>query len=83
MYVYIIKSITTANSFYIGISDDPVRRLAEHNAGRRLSTRTNRPWKPVATFWFENAVVAKRFEKYLKSGSGRSFCKKHFSIKHD
>jgi predicted GIY-YIG superfamily endonuclease len=64
--------------FYTGLSDDPKRRLSEHNEGRSWSTRRFRPWQLVATIRFENPDTAERFEKYLKSGSGRAFAKRHF-----
>ena len=37
-----------------------------------------RPVSLYAYFAFRNKHIAYRFEKYLKSGSGRAFSKKHF-----
>jgi putative endonuclease len=79
MYVYILKSRVTAERFYVGLTDDLERRIAEHNEGKTSSTRDDLPLKIASYFWFENADVAERFEKYLKSGSGRAFAKNHFS----
>jgi predicted GIY-YIG superfamily endonuclease len=78
MYVYILKSMIRANRFYTGLSDDPERRLSEHNRGLSWSTRRLRPLRLVATIRFEDPDTAERFEKYLKSGSGRAFAKRHF-----
>ena len=38
----------------------------------------HRPWSLVVTMEFRNEREAVRFEKYLKSGSGRAFTKRHF-----
>jgi len=78
MYVYILKSRVTADRYYVGLTDDLDRRLSEHNEGKTYSTRDDCPWKFESYFWFENPDVAERFEKYLKSGSGRAFAKSHF-----
>ena len=78
MYVYILKSRVAVERFYVGLTDDLERRLSQHNNGDTFSTRDARPWKLAAYFWFENADVAERFERYLKSGSGRAFAKTHF-----
>jgi hypothetical protein len=40
-------------------------------------TRELRPWDLVATIEFANEASAVHFEKYLKSGSGRAFAKRH------
>jgi hypothetical protein len=37
-----------------------------------------RPWDLVAVIEFTNEASAVAFEKYLKSGSGRAFAKRHF-----
>jgi putative endonuclease len=36
-YVYIIQSLPD-NSFYKGFSEDPLKRLSQHNAGETPST---------------------------------------------
>jgi len=36
-----------------------------------------RPWSPVVVIRFENDEKAERFERYLKSGSGHAFAKRH------
>jgi hypothetical protein len=44
-----------------------------------LGTATNRPWSIVVSLEFRAESTARRFERYLKSGSGRAFAKRHFS----
>jgi hypothetical protein len=41
-------------------------------------TISHRPWSLVVSLEFADAVTARRFERYLKSGSGRAFAKRHF-----
>ena len=79
--MYMLKSRVAIKHYYIGLTDDLGHRLAEHNAGETYSTRDDRPWKIVSYFWFENPDIAERYEKYLKSGSGRAFVNRHFLIK--
>ena len=38
----------------------------------------HRPWSLVVSIEFQTEREAVRFEKYLKSGSGRAFAKRHF-----
>jgi hypothetical protein len=40
----------------------------------------NRPWSLVVSIEFPTENAARRFEKYLKSGSGRAFTKRHFGL---
>jgi predicted GIY-YIG superfamily endonuclease len=51
-------------------------RLKAHNYGLSKSTTPYRPWKLVFYAAFENEKLAKDFESYLKSGSGKSFAYK-------
>jgi putative endonuclease len=37
-----------------------------------------RPWQLVAAVEFSNENSAMLFERYLKTGSGRAFAKRHF-----
>ena len=77
-FVYILQSELDPERYYTGISDDPSRRLAEHNAGLSSHTNKFRPWKVIVTIGFDDAAKADAFERYLNSGSGRAFAKKHF-----
>ncbi len=76
-YVYIIKSIST-NQVYIGFTNNLKRRLNEHNSDDGIYTSKYAPWKLVSLFGFNRIKLAMNFERYLKSGSGRAFTKKHF-----
>ena len=53
-------------------------RLAQHNAGLSSHTAKHRPWELLVSVEFRDQERANRFEKYLKSGSGRAFAKRHF-----
>jgi putative endonuclease len=60
------------------LTNDPARRLDEHNGGKSVHTNKYRPWKLMVSIGFADAAKAVAFERYLKSGSGRAFAKKHF-----
>ncbi len=77
-YVYLIKSISKPNQHYVGYSGNYEKRLEYHNAGQSTHTNKFKPWELVGYFAFTDTDQAKEFEKYLKSGSGRAFMKKHF-----
>jgi putative endonuclease len=64
-YVYIIFSQTNSY-FYKGSTDDPVRRLKEHNEGRNTSTKGKGPWQMVFIRSFASKAEAQREEKRLK-----------------
>ena len=53
-------------------------RLEWHNNGPYGHTLSHRPWSVVVSLEFPTEKQAVRFEKYLKSGSGRAFAKRHF-----
>ncbi|MBI3854187.1 MAG: GIY-YIG nuclease family protein [Planctomycetes bacterium] len=76
--VYVLKSVRFSNKYYIGMTDDLEPRLKEHNAGRSFHTAKWRPWKITVSISFEDRARAVQFERYLKSGSGRAFAKRHF-----
>lgn len=76
--VYVLRSESHSDRFYVGLTSDVTKRLQWHNAGLAGHTHHYRPWKVVATFWFDSPKVALRFERYLKSGSGRAFSRRHF-----
>jgi putative endonuclease len=77
-YTYILKSITDPTKTYIGCTSDLKTRLKSHNSGSSSHTAKYRPWKIEVYLAFSSNKKALAFEKYLKSGSGRAFAKKHF-----
>lgn len=77
-FVYILRSDADPNRHYVGITSDVEERLRWHNGGPSGVTIHNRPWSLLVTLEFADAAVAGRFERYLKTGSGRAFAKRHF-----
>ena len=78
-FVYILRSASRPFRHYVGITSNLSQRLEAHNSGASRQTCEDRPWQFVVTIEFATEGAAVRFEKYLKSGSGRAFAKKHFS----
>ncbi|MDP3980646.1 MAG: GIY-YIG nuclease family protein [Chlamydiota bacterium] len=77
-YVYILQSTIKPNARYIGFSTNLKDRLSYHNSGSSPHTSKYKPWILLNYFAFSNKNKAYKFEKYLKSASGRAFSKKHF-----
>ena len=79
--VYILKEINK-NHFYVGSTNNLKRRIREHYKNLNVSTQ-GRKWRLYCYFAFQEEIICRNFENYLKSGSGRSFSKKHFEFKID
>ncbi len=77
--VYILRSDSNQSRHYTGLTSDLEKRLKWHNAGQNVDTARDRPWTVVVAFHFADERVARRFERYLKSGSGRAFAKRRFA----
>jgi putative endonuclease len=77
-FVYVLRSDVDRGRYYSGITSDVTRRLAVHNSGGSRHTATLRPWQLVASVQFASQRSAALFERYLKTGSGRAFAKRHF-----
>ncbi|WP_340150099.1 GIY-YIG nuclease family protein [uncultured Sneathiella sp.] len=81
-YVYVLQSLKFPDKYYTGCTHNVEERLKRHNAGGADSQSRHSaiygPWKLVVHIGFEDKAKAFAFEKYLKSGSGRAFSKKHF-----
>ena len=69
-YVYILKSRKTGK-LYKGFTEDLKDRLARHNRGETLSTKSGMPWELIYYEAFSNKSDALREEKFLKSGKGK------------
>ena len=66
-YIYIIYS-ESSRLFYVGYSDDPHRRLNEHNTKPfNTFTAKHRPWQIKAVFvCSEKKAEAIRIERFIK-----------------
>lgn len=60
---------------YIGITNNLMRRIDEHNNGHTRSTKAYAPWTLVHIEKMRNRIEARKREKYLKSGCGKEFIK--------
>jgi predicted GIY-YIG superfamily endonuclease len=77
-YVYILVSEANNEMHYSGITRKLNARLSEHNQGKCPHTSKYRPWKIETAIAFRSEDKARRFERYLKTGSGREFARRHF-----
>ena len=74
--VYILNC--SDGSAYTGCTGNFERRLLQHQAGEINFTKSIRPVTVLLKIVFYNKYKAFAFEKYLKSGSGRTFSNRHF-----
>lgn len=77
-YVYLLRSVSYPSKTYTGYTTNLKERFKEHNYGKSVHTAKYVPWELEAYFAFRDESKAIAFEKYLKSGSGRVFSKRHF-----
>ena len=77
-YVYILKSVNGGEHYYTGVTSDPELRLAAHNSGGCRHTADLRPWRFLVIIEFDDEQPALEFERYLKTGAGREFARRHF-----
>jgi len=69
-YVYALVSKTDGR-IYVGISENPEKRLIEHNLGKTKSTKGYIPWELFFIRAFKTRIEAREYEKYYKTGSGK------------
>ena len=77
-YVYILRSQIRPNKIYTGYTNDLKMRLLVHNQGGCRHTSQYKPWGIEWYCAFNDKLKAVRFEKYLKSSSGKAFSNKRF-----
>ena len=75
-YVYSLKC---KDGFYVGCTNDLKDRINMHTKGQGDATKNRLPIKLDFYMAFSSQYKAFEFEKYLKSGSGRAFIKKHLN----
>lgn len=76
--VYVLRNTEQPARYYVGLTADVRTRLCDHNAGRCPHTARHRPWQMHVVIELPDEQRAIKFERYLKSGSGREFAKRHF-----
>ena len=76
-FVYVLRSDREPERYYTGLTSDLAMRLTAHNNGRCSHTASGRPWRIDLVVEFADVQRAVRFERYLKSGSGVAFAKRH------
>jgi predicted GIY-YIG superfamily endonuclease len=77
-YVYLLVSIENPEKHYVGLTRDLDDRLRRHNAGEVPHASKYLPWRIETVVAFRSHAKAIAFERYLKSGSGREFSRRHF-----
>ena len=75
--MYYVYSLQCKDGYYIGCTDNLKNRLDRHQKGYVPATAKRLPVKLDFYFVIKDKYKAFQFEKYLKSGSGRAFIKKH------
>lgn len=78
-YTYDFYSDSHKN-YYVGISADVGKRLLEHNKGNTRSTKPYIPWRLVHVEVYENRILARKREKYLKTAAGRKWRKENIDL---
>ncbi|MDO8572989.1 MAG: GIY-YIG nuclease family protein [bacterium] len=73
-YVYAISS-RKRSYVYVDISDNPERRVEQHNKGYNKTTRPYKPFTIILINNFSTRREAREREKYLKSGFGKEYLK--------
>ncbi len=73
-FTYILKS-KNFDKFYIGNTENLVKRVKEHNAGKTKSIKAFIPYELIYYEIFDSRTEAVLKEKYFKSGVGREYLK--------
>ncbi|MCF7845741.1 MAG: GIY-YIG nuclease family protein [Candidatus Peribacteraceae bacterium] len=69
-FVYILES-ENCDRFYIGSSQNPEKRLSEHNSGKTTSLKNKGPWKIVFRQKYSTNQKARAIEAKLKKMKNR------------
>ncbi|MFH1947114.1 MAG: GIY-YIG nuclease family protein [Candidatus Magasanikbacteria bacterium] len=78
--MYYVYSLKCKDGYYIGCTNNLKDRLERHKRGKVIATANRLPIELKFYCCFADKILAFSFEKYLKSGSGRAFTKKHLIL---
>jgi putative endonuclease len=70
--VYAISSLSR-NYIYVGITDNPQRRINQHDSGYEKTTKPYAPFKTILIEEYPDRITARLREKYLKTASGKRY----------
>lgn len=73
-YTYTLRSLIK-NYIYVGLTNDVGRRFNEHNKGKEKTTRPYIPFELIHVEIFPTRELARKREKFLKSGVGKEMLK--------
>lgn len=73
-YIYALRSLKDGH-LYIGMSQNPEKRLKQHNAGMTSSTKSRKPFIIIYTKEYPDRAEARKQEKLLKTNTGRESLK--------
>ncbi len=76
-YVYILEC--RDDYPYTGCTNNLKDRVDRHQKGYVTATKNRLPIKLISYFAFNNKYTAYNFEKYIKTGSGRAFLRRHLT----
>jgi putative endonuclease len=71
-HVYILFS-PSLNRHYVGITNDPNRRLGQHLGGKTRATAKVKDWKTVWSTTGSDHAAARELEKQIKARGARRF----------
>lgn len=77
-WVYILESIQD-HRYYVGCTDNIIRRIGEHNRGSSKYTKSKGPWNLVYKEEFSDLGFARKREKQIKNWKKRSAIEKLIS----
>jgi predicted GIY-YIG superfamily endonuclease len=79
-YVYVLVSEADEAIHYTGTTQELQARLTKHNRGSCAHTSKHRPRRIQTAIAFDSEAKARAFEKYVKTGSGGEFARRHFGF---
>ncbi|MCB0735273.1 MAG: GIY-YIG nuclease family protein [Flavobacteriales bacterium] len=76
--VYLLRCVD--GTIYTGCSSNLAKRLNDHQNGRVKYTKSLQPIELICVLYFNDRNLAYKFEKYMKSGSGRAFRRRLINV---
>jgi len=80
VYILLPKQEEYKKWLYVGITDNPDRRLKQHNNGDVISTRKRIPYEMIIVKEFDDKYEAAKYERNLKKSTNkkRTLVKEYF-----